>query len=163
MNREEESLQVAWLQTAARVDSCLESLAKRQLIFALSLLVLSLCVLCGCQAGASGFPMQNMTRVPPPGTGTYQTSGDYYNNNTSAVPVSSNGQSAGATLAPVGGNLPTTNLTASSNSQVNPVSASASSSVFSDTKDSIASDPPTFGSSNNNAVTPASYNSGIEN
>lgn len=45
----------------------------------------------GCQSwqGAS-FPMQNATRVPPPGTGTYQMPSGYYNNSSvSSQPAAS--------------------------------------------------------------------------
>ena len=46
-----------------------------------SALIVALALTTGCQSwqGAS-FPMQNATRVPPPGTGTYQLPSGYYNN-----------------------------------------------------------------------------------
>lgn len=45
----------------------------------------------GCQnLGGGGYPMQSVTRVPPPGTGSYPVQGGYYNNpaaaQTSAAP-----------------------------------------------------------------------------
>lgn len=69
----------------------------------------------GCQTwqGAS-FPLQNATRVPPPGTGTYQLPTGYYNNSTSALTPAgqtmqaSNGAASG--LRTASGPLPTTNL-----------------------------------------------------
>ena len=71
----------------------------------------------GCQSwqGAS-FPLQNATRVAPPGTGTYQLPTGYYNNSTSALAPAgqmmqaSNG--ASSTLRTASGPLPTTNMTA---------------------------------------------------
>lgn len=52
-----------------------------------SALIVALAHTTGCQSwqGAS-FPLQNATRVPPPGTGTYQMPSGYYNNtNTSSL------------------------------------------------------------------------------
>lgn len=47
-------------------------------------------VMVGCQSwNAGGFPLDNMSRVPPPGTGTYQLPGGYYNGGTTGQ-VSSN-------------------------------------------------------------------------
>ncbi len=45
----------------------------------------------GCQSWQGGaFPLPNTTRVPPPGTGSYQLPSGYYNNSaTSAVPSKS--------------------------------------------------------------------------
>lgn len=56
-----------------------------------SALIVALALTTGCQSwqGAS-FPMQNATRVPPPGTGTYQMPSGYYNNtSTSSLPAAS--------------------------------------------------------------------------
>ncbi|MEZ6133906.1 MAG: hypothetical protein R3C53_03240 [Pirellulaceae bacterium] len=89
---------------------------------------LSLCMLfatsfCGCQSwNPMGFPMQNMSRVPPPGTGTYPVPNGYYNNGNASV--SPNGQFMSAStnpvntsnstgLRPASGGLPTTNLVSS--------------------------------------------------
>ncbi len=70
----------------------------------------------GCQTWApTGFPLQNMSRVPPPGTGTYQMPNGYYNNTSAVAP---NGQvmtaSSNSGLRPASGALPTTNLAANS-------------------------------------------------
>jgi hypothetical protein len=71
---------------------------------------------CGCQSWSGGaLNMQNATRVPPPGTGTYQLPPGYYNNTSAATSNSqvmqasntNSWQSAGATL-------PSTSLAASS-------------------------------------------------
>ncbi|MFN3190120.1 MAG: hypothetical protein ACE361_06315 [Aureliella sp.] len=35
--------------------------------------------LCGCQSWNTGYPIQSPSRVPPPGTGSFQTSSPYYN------------------------------------------------------------------------------------
>ena len=88
----------------------------------LSVVALAVVSLCGCQSWSpGGFPLQNMSRVPPPGTGTYQLPNGYYNNNTSATTPSGQVMTAGATggLRPAQGALPTTNLAASQgNAQV---------------------------------------------
>lgn len=34
----------------------------------------------GCRAWTGGYPLQSPSRVPPPGTGTYQVPSNYYNN-----------------------------------------------------------------------------------
>ncbi|MBX3422431.1 MAG: hypothetical protein KF752_12835 [Pirellulaceae bacterium] len=45
------------------------------------ILGMSLLALSGCQnMCGGGYPMQSMTRVPPPGTGSYPMPGAYYNN-----------------------------------------------------------------------------------
>lgn len=55
----------------------------------------------GCQnMCGGGYPMQGMTRVPPPGTGSYPMPGSYYN------PMGSQSATTPA------GNLPTTSLAA---------------------------------------------------
>lgn len=83
------------------------------------------CCLAGCQSWqGAGFPVQNATRVPPPGTGTYQLPSGYYNNSSSssALPNSTSQlHAANATtgIRPVsaaapGTQMPATNLTASS-------------------------------------------------
>ncbi len=86
----------------------------------------------GCQSWQGvGFPMQNATRVAPPGTGTYQLPTGYYNNNTSALAPAgqmmqaSNG-AAGA-LRTASGPLPTTNTTA--NNSVGSFATSSSNSM----------------------------------
>ena len=59
--------------------------------------------------------MQNMSRVPPPGTGTYSLPNGYYNNSTSAVPAGGQVMTASAAsngLQPVSRGLPTTTLAA---------------------------------------------------
>ncbi|MEM8734117.1 MAG: hypothetical protein AAGG44_07840 [Planctomycetota bacterium] len=38
-----------------------------------------LVALCGCQSWNTGYPIQSPARVPPPGTGSFQTSSPYYN------------------------------------------------------------------------------------
>lgn len=49
--------------------------------------LLGLGAIVGCQGGiGGGFPLQNATRVPPPGTGTFQTSQQYYNNTSATTP-----------------------------------------------------------------------------
>ncbi len=71
----------------------------------------------GCQSWqGAAFPLPNATRVPPPGTGTYQLPSGYYNNNsTSSLPVGSPAtQLAGTSsgLTPGSGMYPTTNMPA---------------------------------------------------
>lgn len=66
-----------------------------------SALIVALGYTTGCQSwqGAS-FPMQNATRVPPPGTGTYQLPSGYYNNtNTSSLPPATQTMQASNTAA----------------------------------------------------------------
>ncbi len=85
--------------------------------------------ICGCQSwqGAS-FPMQNATRVPPPGTGTYQLPSGYYNNssNTSALAPANSMMQATAGVNGTG-TLPATNLAAAT--LASPLGAPANSSV----------------------------------
>lgn len=73
----------------------------------------SMIFLCGCQTWSNGgYPLQNVSRVPPPGTGTYQLPNGYYNN-TTAVSPSGQVMTASATsdgLRPASGGLPTTTL-----------------------------------------------------
>ena len=77
-----------------------------------SVLLLAVSV-AGCQSWSPGaFPLQNMSRVPPPGTGTYQLPSGYYNNS-SAMNSSGSSQVMTASTAenhpqPVGGGLPST-------------------------------------------------------
>lgn len=71
--------------------------------------------ICGCQTWAPGaFPMQNPSRVPPPGTGTYQLPSGYYNSTSASNPSGSGmtASSAGSGLRKVEGGLPTTDLAA---------------------------------------------------
>jgi hypothetical protein len=57
-------------------------------LFAYVLISGAISGLSGCQAWpAANYPMQNATRVPPPGTGTYQLPSGYYNNTSSLVPA----------------------------------------------------------------------------
>ena len=59
--------------------------------------------------------MQNMSRVPPPGTGTYSLPNGYYNNSTSAVSGGEQVMTASAAsngLQPISGGLSTTKLAA---------------------------------------------------
>lgn len=89
----------------------------------LVMIVVATCV-CGCQTWPNAnFPLQNATRVPPPGTGTYQLPTGYYNNNTSALPTSGQVMQANATsgLRTPSGGLPTTNLSSTNNLTNNPV------------------------------------------
>lgn len=52
----------------------------------------------GCQSWYSGgYPFNNPSRVPPPGTGTYQLSSGYYNN-----PGATHGQLSGNPAMPAG-------------------------------------------------------------
>ncbi len=81
-------------------------------------LLFTIATIAGCQSwqGAS-FPMQNATRVAPPGTGTYQLPTGYYNNNSTSA-LAPTGQmmqasnDAASTLRTASGPLPTTNMTA---------------------------------------------------
>lgn len=70
--------------------------------------------LTGCQAWpGANFPLQNATRVPPPGTGTYPVPSGYYNNNatSSFVPSTQTMQASNPSgLRPASGSLPTTDL-----------------------------------------------------
>ncbi len=85
--------------------------------FALTASLLGVC-LSGCQSWQSGgFPLQNTTRVPPPGTGTFQVPNAYYNNgSTSSIsPNDQFNQTAAAGLRPAVGAFPSTNLASGSN------------------------------------------------
>ncbi len=81
----------------------------------------------GCQSWqGGGFPVQNATRVPPPGTGTYQLPTGYYNNtNASTSALAPAGRTlqasndAASSLRTASGPLPTTNLTANNSSANN--------------------------------------------
>ena len=81
-------------------------------------LLLALGHLVGCQSWqGAGFPMQNATRVPPPGTGTYPVPSGYYNNNstsalTPAAQAMQANNAAATGLRAASGPLPTTNMTA---------------------------------------------------
>lgn len=77
--------------------------------------------LSGCQAWpGANFPVQNTTRVPPPGTGTYNLPGGYYNKTSSLAPNSQQLQANNATgLRSGGGSLPTTTLTNNSFASAN--------------------------------------------
>lgn len=88
----------------------------KQLFYCALLFTIATTVGCQSWQGAS-FPMQNATRVAPPGTGTYQLPTGYYNNNstsalapTGQMMQASNG--AASTLRTASGPLPTTNMTA---------------------------------------------------
>lgn len=50
------------------------------------LVLLGLCLTSGCQAW-NGYPFQNASRVSPPGTGTFQPQGGYYNNGSQVAPA----------------------------------------------------------------------------
>lgn len=95
--------------------------SSRRSLVTCSLVALSLTAMCGCQTWSTGgYPLQNVSRVPPPGTGTYQLPNGYYNNNTTAV--APNGQVMTAStntggLRPASGGLPTTTLAGFSASQ----------------------------------------------
>ncbi|MCA9127545.1 MAG: hypothetical protein KDB22_10690 [Planctomycetales bacterium] len=52
-----------------------------------ALLVFVLCSATGCQTWNGGLPFQNPSRVPPRGTGTFPTPGNYYNNTSSVTPT----------------------------------------------------------------------------
>ena len=52
------------------------------------LIVFAVSLACGCQTWSSGMPMQSMSRVPPPGTGTYSPPNGYYNSTSSYDPQS---------------------------------------------------------------------------
>lgn len=107
----------------------------------------------GCQSWQGApFPMQNATRVPPPGTGTYQLPSGYYNNPTSALPATNSTQTAAAApgLRPATGTFPSTGLPAT-----NLASASLGSSATNPNTNGhgfVAS-----GSSANGSVSSASY------
>jgi hypothetical protein len=70
--------------------------------------------LCGCQTWSNGaYPLQNVSRVPPPGTGSYQMPNGYYNNGTAALSPTGQVTAASANvsgLRPASGGLPTTTL-----------------------------------------------------
>ena len=87
----------------------------KQLFYCALLITITTTVGCQSWQGAS-FPMQNATRVAPPGTGTYQLPTGYYNNSTSAVAPTGQmmqaSNDAASTLRTASGPLPTTNMTA---------------------------------------------------
>ncbi len=67
----------------------------------------------GCQSWqGSQFALPNTTRVPPPGTGTYQLPTGYYNNATSALSPNQTMQTADLSsgLRTATGSFPTTNM-----------------------------------------------------
>ncbi len=69
----------------------------------------------GCQSwGPSAFPMNTMSRVSPPGTGTYTVPNGYYNQTSSlgSAPPGMTASHNNNQLAPVQGGLPSTNLAA---------------------------------------------------
>jgi hypothetical protein len=69
-------------------------------------------MLAGCLGtGSNMYPMQNMSRVPPPGTGTYTPPGNYYR--------SAPGSGANVGLQPVQGSSPTADWSGS-NGMVQP-------------------------------------------
>ena len=78
------------------------------------MLIASAVSLSGCQSWSGGtFPLQSQTRVPPPGTGTYQLPNGYYNNTSAPAPTGQamqTGSTSGQGLP--NGVLPTTNLVA---------------------------------------------------
>jgi len=54
----------------------------------------------GCQNfGGGGYPMQSVTRVPPPGTGSYPMQGGYYNTPSSAQSAAPPGSLPATTTA----------------------------------------------------------------
>lgn len=89
--------------------------APQQFFSAITLAVL---FFSGCQSWqGANFPMQNGTRVPPPGTGTYQLPSGYYNNNStsSLTSATSNAQFAAggnsAIAAPASNFVPASTVT----------------------------------------------------
>ena len=80
----------------------------------LAILLVGSAVICqsGCQNfGGGGYPMQSVTRVPPPGTGSYPVGGGYYgapasaqSSNVPSTPSASNfvDNSVGATIGALG-------------------------------------------------------------
>lgn len=88
----------------------------------------------GCQSWQGGsFPMQNTTRVAPPGTGTYQLPTGYYNNNstsalTPAGQMMQASNDAASSLRTASGPLPTTNMSA--NNSVGNFATSSSNSTY---------------------------------
>lgn len=83
----------------------------------------------GCQSWqGTSFPLQNATRVAPPGTGTYQLPTGYYNNNSTSA-LAPTGQmmqasnDAASSLRTASGPLPTTNMTTSLGPQANATEA----------------------------------------
>lgn len=69
----------------------------------------------GCQSwGTTAFPMNNISRVSPPGTGTYPVPNGYYNQTSSLgnAPPGMTASHSNTQLPPVQGGLPTTSLAA---------------------------------------------------
>ena len=65
----------------------------------------------GCTSWNLGQPITGVSRVPPPGLGQYQTSGQYYNNASASLPANGGTlTAANSGLQPAGGGLPSTNL-----------------------------------------------------
>jgi len=88
--------------------------------------------LAGCQSWqGTSFPIQNATRVPPPGTGTYQLPSGYYNNtgsSTSALPNSAtlmHAANPAVGLRSVTGTTPSTHMPATNLAAPSPVVAAA--------------------------------------
>jgi len=69
--------------------------------------------LSGCQSwGPNAFPMNSMSRVSPPGTGTYTVPNGYYNQTSSLgnAPPGMTASQGNPQLTPIQGGLPTTSL-----------------------------------------------------
>lgn len=112
--------------------------------------IVGLC-LTGCQSWqAGGFPMQNGTRVPPPGTGTYQLPNGYYNNSTSSlVPQTPPLQAVAGNMRPASGALPTTDMVTA-----NPVVSTASFSASTTSPPNSSFSAPVMAASNQQFTEP---------
>ena len=74
-------------------------------------------LLAGCQTwGPSTFPLQNASRVPPPGTGSYQAPNGYYGNQ--APPTGQTMMPSTSAASFAGGQLPATNLSTQNGNSV---------------------------------------------
>lgn len=122
-------------------------------------LALMVIVQTGCQnMCGGGYPMQGMTRVPPPGTGSYPMPGTYYNpmGTQSAVTPSGNLPATALAAGPSNGSAVVSAGYTGSSSMANTATApSANSAITNDPTSGISTAAATY---SNVSSSPAQYN-----
>ncbi len=112
----------------------------------------------GCQTWSPGaFPLQNMSRVPPPATGAYTLPNGYYNHSTSSLNTGTSGMTASTVanqLAPSNGN-PTANFSSQGTASSSVLPAQFASLPLNSNAGSFQ--PPTTSVQQNSAVTTAQF------